>query len=60
MPYRRPRGRIAAVEFAVRTIANASTLIRLVMLVANGSRDEPLPRAESPNTQWWHLDSQHT
>ena len=33
------RRRIAAVEFSVRTIANASTLIRLVMLVANDSRD---------------------
>src|SRR5580658_2597473 len=47
------RGRIAAVEFSVRTIW-------LVMLVANDSRDEPLPRAESPNTQWWYLDSQDT
>src|SRR6202030_2457073 len=33
------RRRIAAVEFSVRTVANASTLIRLVMIVANDSRD---------------------
>jgi hypothetical protein len=59
MPYRRPQAN-SRPSNSLFEQSPMPPLIRLVMLVANGSRDEPLPRAKSPNTQWWYLDSQHT